>query len=91
MAAEAYINRIATAVPKHDVHRFFIDFAESQLAEDERRRSIFSRMADRGGIEHRYSCFEPSRDPEGDSVDLEGIFQRNAFPGTESSPASPIR
>ncbi|HEY5818072.1 MAG TPA: type III polyketide synthase [Mesorhizobium sp.] len=82
MAAEAYINRIATAVPKHDVHRFFIDFAESQLAEDERRRSIFSRMADRGGIEHRYSCFEPSRDPEGDSVDLEGIFQRNAFPGT---------
>ncbi len=82
MSAEAYVNRIATAVPVHDVHRFFIDFAESQLADDLRRRSIFSRMANRGGIEHRFSCFEPSADPEGASVDRDGIFLRKAFPST---------
>ena len=79
---EAYANRISTAVPVYDVHRFFIDFATSQLAEDPRRQAIFSRMADRSGIEHRFSCFAPSENPEGASVDQDGIFLRNAFPGT---------
>jgi predicted naringenin-chalcone synthase len=79
---EAYANRIATAVPANDVHRFFIDFAASQLSENPRRQAIFSRMADRAGIEHRFSCFAPSDDPAGASVDRSGVFLRNAFPGT---------
>ena len=79
---EAYANRISTAVPVHDVHKFFIDFASFQLADEPRRQAIFSRMADRGGIEHRFSCFAPSEDPEGASVDRDGIFLRDAFPGT---------
>jgi predicted naringenin-chalcone synthase len=79
---EAYANRIATAVPANDVHRFFVDFAASQLSENPRRRAIFSRMADRAGIEHRFSCFAPSDDPAGASVDRGGVFLRNAFPGT---------
>jgi predicted naringenin-chalcone synthase len=82
MSYEAYLNRIATSVPEHDVHRFFIDFAESQLSGDPRRRAMFSRMAHRGGIEHRFSCFAPSEDPEGKSVDRDCIFLRGAFPGT---------
>ncbi|MGX7873455.1 type III polyketide synthase [Mesorhizobium sp. ORM6] len=82
MCARAFINRIATAVPDHGVHRFFLQFAGSQLTADPRRRAIFNRMADKSGIEHRYSCFAPADDPEGPSVDMAGVFKRGAFPGT---------
>ena len=82
MPAQAYVNRIATAVPASDVHRFFIDFASSQLKDDPRRRAIFNRMADKGGIEHRFSCFAPADDPEGATVDEGGVFLRGEFPGT---------
>lgn len=82
MPAQAYLNRIATAVPSNDVHQFFIGFASSQLSEDPRRRAIFNRMADKGGIEHRFSCFEQASDPEGPIVDGAGIFARGGFPGT---------
>lgn len=82
MPAQAYLNRVATAVPGHDVHRFFIDFASSLLAEDPRRQAIFNRMADKGGIEHRFSCFAPAANAEAGSADAEGVYARGAFPGT---------
>jgi predicted naringenin-chalcone synthase len=82
MPSHAYINRIATAVPVNDVHSFFLQFASSQLTHDPRHREVFNRMADKSGIEHRYSCFAPAVDPEGASVDAAGVFQRGAFPGT---------
>ena len=50
----AFINAIAGAVPGHDVHRLFIDWAEGQVA-DPRMRKLFLRMAERSGIEHRWS------------------------------------
>lgn len=80
MAAKAYINRIATAVPEHEVHQFYLGFAASMLAAN--RRRIFERMAGVAGIESRYSCFAPASDPEGPFVDLQGNFIRGAFPGT---------
>ncbi|MET3577401.1 putative naringenin-chalcone synthase [Mesorhizobium robiniae] len=80
MPAKAYINRIATAVPEHEVHQFYLRFAASMLAAD--RRRIFERMADLAGIERRYSCFAPAGDPEGLTADLAGTFIRGAFPGT---------
>ncbi|MFB9983363.1 type III polyketide synthase [Mesorhizobium kowhaii] len=82
MPASAYINRIATAVPEHEVHQFYLRFAASMLAAD--RRRVFERMADLAGIESRYSCFAPALDPEGPSADLAGTFVRGAFPGTAS-------
>jgi hypothetical protein len=39
----AYLNRIATAVPEHDVHDAFVVFAEKMLT-DLRLRAIFRRM-----------------------------------------------
>ena len=33
----AYINRIATAVPEHEVHQFYLRFAASMLAANRRR------------------------------------------------------
>ncbi|RVB73122.1 MULTISPECIES: type III polyketide synthase [unclassified Mesorhizobium] len=80
MPAKAYINQIATAVPEHEVHQFYLRFAASMLVAD--RRRIFERMADLAGIERRYSCFAPAGDPEGPSADLAGTFIRGAFPGT---------
>jgi predicted naringenin-chalcone synthase len=80
MPAKAYINRIATAVPKHEVHQFYLRFAASMIPAG--RRRVFERMADHSGIESRYSCFAPARDPEGPYADLAETFVRKAFPGT---------
>jgi predicted naringenin-chalcone synthase len=79
---DAYLNRIATAVPSHEVHGYFLRFAASQLRDDPRRQAVFARMADRGGIENRFSCIQPADDPEGETVDVDGAFRRGAFPGT---------
>lgn len=78
----AFINRIGTAVPKNEVHGYFLKFAASQLHEDPRRQALFQRMAERGGIDHRYSCLTPGNDPEGATIDRDGLFTRGAFPGT---------
>jgi len=56
---DAFINRIATALPPHDVHEGFIDFARRMLKGDRRRVALFNRMAERSGISRRYSIFEP--------------------------------
>ncbi|GGE05471.1 naringenin-chalcone synthase [Aureimonas endophytica] len=78
----AFVNRIATALPPNEVHRYFLGFANSQLDGDPGRQAVFNRLADRSGIERRYSCIRPSEDPRGASVDVEGVFRRGAFPGT---------
>ncbi len=57
----AFINAIAGTVPDHDVHRLFIDWAQSRI-EDPRARKLFMRMADRSGIEHRWSVLEDPGD-----------------------------
>lgn len=49
----AHIHAIGTAVPDHDVHRIFIDWAGERL--EGRDRALFQRMAGRSGIEHRWS------------------------------------
>lgn len=79
-SATAHINRIATAVPPHDVHDAFIAFARTLLP-DARSRALFARMADRAGIEHRFSHLRPDRSGA-DSVDDGGFYRRGAFPGT---------
>jgi len=77
---EAFINRIATATPPHDVHDVFRRFGQRMLDNDKRRLALFNRMADRSGIAHRYSFLEP--DPQGAVVDTEGFYRRGAFPNT---------
>jgi predicted naringenin-chalcone synthase len=78
-AVTAHINRIGTALPPHDVHQAFIEFAESLLPDKPRR--LFARMAERAGIRHRYSHLRPN--PAGSpSLDDTGFYRRGAFPGT---------
>jgi alpha-pyrone synthase len=79
MPESAFINRIGRAVPGHDIHRKFVDFAPRLLA-DERGRRLFARMAERSHIEHRYSCLTPGSDP--DRLDDDDFYCRGAFPDT---------
>ncbi|MBB3950915.1 type III polyketide synthase [Aureimonas jatrophae] len=79
---DAYLNRIATAVPPFEVHDFFLRFAASKLRDDPRRQAVFRRMADRAGIRHRYSVIPATEDPEGPVIDRDGLFRRGAFPST---------
>ena len=78
-AAVAHVNRIGTAVPHHDVHQAFLDFAASLLPTKAQR--LFARMADRAGILHRFSHLRPN--PAGsDSLDDTDFYRRGAFPST---------
>ncbi len=79
-ANEAYINAVAGAVPDHDVHRLFIDWAERQVA-DPRTRRLFGRMAERSGIEHRWSVLPP---PDGLPHDRPGGFYHGPMPATST-------
>ncbi len=80
MTAIAHINRIATAVPPHDVHDAFVAFARTLLP-DERARAVFERMAERSGIAHRHAVLQPGRIEHGE-VDTSGFYRRGAFPST---------
>jgi predicted naringenin-chalcone synthase len=77
----AYLNRIATAVPEHDVHDAFVAFAETLLT-DRRSQVLFRRMADRSQIEHRFSSVEPRPLGSNAALDTDGFYVRGAFPTT---------
>ena len=79
---EAYINAIATAVPPHDVHRAFLEFGHSLLSGNERGATLFGRMAERAGIEHRYSHLDVSPDPSPNSPSAYEFYARGNFPST---------
>jgi predicted naringenin-chalcone synthase len=77
----AYINRIATAVPKHDVHRPFVDFAESMLPQGT-VRNLFKRMSRMSAIEHRYSFLQPIASADSSWRDAEDLYVQGSFPTT---------
>jgi predicted naringenin-chalcone synthase len=78
---EAWINRIGTAVPKHDMHTDFVEFGRTLLP-DERSRALFDRMAGMADIAHRYAIFAPGPMPRTEALDAEGFYRRGAFPST---------
>ncbi len=77
----AYVNAVAGVVPAHDVHDLFIEWAESQI-EDPRTRKLFRRMADRSGIDHRWSVLPPA--PGGRPHNQQGGYYHPAMPPTSS-------
>jgi len=76
----AFLNRIGTATPAHDIHAAFVAFASDSLPEG-KSRAVFDRMADRSGIEHRFSHLRPGDLANGE-VDADGFYPRGAFPTT---------
>jgi len=77
-APVAYINRIGTAVPPHQVHDLFVRWALEQI-EDPRAARLFQRMAERSGITHRWSVLPPPA--AGTQIDPGG-FYHGALPPT---------
>ena len=75
----AYLNAVATAVPDHDVHDAFIDWARAQI--EPRSAGLFDRMVRRAGIDHRWSVLPTG--PEGGSpVAAGGFYADDPHPGT---------
>jgi alpha-pyrone synthase len=75
----AHINCIATAVPEHDIHRKFAEYAPGRLPDD-RSRLLFRRLSEKSHIEHRYSVIAPH--PEKDVLDHGQLYRRGDSPGT---------
>lgn len=75
----AHIQAIGTAVPDHDIHHAFVDWARARIALDQVR--VFDRMVARCGIAHRWSVLPPT--PGGGSpVAAEGFYADDPHPGT---------
>jgi predicted naringenin-chalcone synthase len=74
-----HINGIGAATPDHDIHHAFIGWAASQLS-DPREQAIFARMAERAGIDHRWSVLPKSAD--GGSPICAGGFYAQGMPPT---------
>jgi alpha-pyrone synthase len=79
--SQVYINRIATAVPRHQVHGAFRAFAASRA--EGKDRNAFQRMAARSAIEARWSVLEPS-EPEGSGTSCGFYRQEDTFPSTRA-------
>jgi predicted naringenin-chalcone synthase len=78
----AYINRIATAVPPNNVHAGFVRLAETLLPEDRCQKTVFRRMAERSGIERRYSFLTPASENDTPELDSTAFYVRGRFPST---------
>lgn len=78
----ARINALGTAVPDHDIHRAFIDWAAPRVS-DPREAALFARMAGRSGIEHRYSVLPKGADG-GSPVCPGGFYELEPLPPTSA-------
>jgi predicted naringenin-chalcone synthase len=78
---QAWLNRIGTAVPPHDIHAAFVEFGRDTIAEPH-QRALFDRMASLSDIRHRYAIFEPGPKPRDRILDAAGFYRRGAFPST---------
>lgn len=81
-AQHARIAAIGTAVPTHDIHSAFIDWAAAQLT-DQRDTTLFRRMATRSGIAHRYSVLPVGVDG-GSPVAPGGFYAAPQLPPTSA-------
>ncbi len=96
-ATIARIAGIGTALPAHDIHHAFVDWATQRIA-DPRARAVFARMAARSGIRHRWSVL-PQTPAGGSPVATGGYYDAAILPPTsqrmvsygEEAPALSLR
>jgi alpha-pyrone synthase len=79
--ATPHLNAIGTAVPAHEVHRKFVDYAP-RLLRSPRDGRLFARMAERAAIDRRYSVIAPHPSPG--RLDRDDLFRPGAFPDTRT-------
>jgi predicted naringenin-chalcone synthase len=80
------LNALATAAPGHDIHQAFIDWATLRLR-DEHMRALFTRMAARSGIAHRWSVLPPTA-AGGSPVAAGGFYDTPGLPPTSARMAA---
>lgn len=73
---------IGTAVPAHDIHHAFIDWAAARLT-DPAQSILFKRMAARSGIKHRYSVLPIGADG-GSPIAPGGFYEQDVLPPTSA-------
>jgi alpha-pyrone synthase len=78
---QAYINRIATDVPRDDVHDAFVEFAYDMI-EDPRAQPVFRRMAQRSEIRRRFSVLTPRPVTNDFHINAHDFYTRGVFPDT---------
>jgi predicted naringenin-chalcone synthase len=78
----AKIIAIGTAVPDHDIHNAFIDWAASRLP-DQAKAALFRRMAGRSGIKHRFSVL-PKGANGGSPIAADGFYADAVLPPTSA-------
>ena len=78
----ARIIAIGTAVPDHDIHNAFIDWAATRLA-DQTQAGLFRRMARRSGINHRFSVLPKGADG-GSPIAAGGFYAGGVLPPTSA-------
>jgi predicted naringenin-chalcone synthase len=78
----ARIVAIGTAVPEHDIHNAFIDWAAARLANPS-HHALFKRMAARSGINHRYSVLPIGADG-GSPIAPGGFYEDRILPPTSA-------
>ncbi len=81
MQTQAYINRMGTALPAHEAHSAFLNWAESRI-DDRRDRALFKRMASRSGIERRWTVLPATS--EGDQTGPGGFYESGGMPPTSA-------
>lgn len=81
-SSTAHLNAVGTAVPDHDIHHAFIDWARARLS-DPRAARLFDRMAARSGIAHRWSVL-PRTEGGGSPVATDGFYAVDPHPGTQA-------
>ena len=78
----ARIIAIGTAVPNHDIHDAFIDWAATRL-NDQSKTALFRRMAGRSGIKHRFSVLPKGADG-GSPIATGGFYAGGVLPPTSA-------
>ena len=81
-AKTAKIVAIGTAVPDHDIHNAFIDWAATRL-NDQAQVGLFRRMARRSGIKHRFSVLPKGADG-GSPIAADGFYAGGVLPPTSA-------
>lgn len=79
---KAHIAAIGAAVPDHDIHRAFVDWAGTRLS-DRRDAALFRRMDSRAAIEHRWSVLPPTA-LGGSPVEAGGFYADEPLPPTSA-------
>ena len=74
-----HINAVGAAVPTHQIHQAFIDWARTRV--QGREANLFDRMAARSGIDGRWSVL-PLGPDGGSPVETGGFYHGELLPGT---------